>query len=445
LRRVALAILMLLVMVSTFASVSNVHASTPILGIITSNAVWTKADSPYVLQGATAVAQGVTLTIEPGVTVSFNDNYIQVNGTLIAIGSSNEKINFNGGRIMFTNVSNSWNQQTGSGSIIENAILGSSIETINASPKIDANIITSPVSLSGSSIVSGNIIKSDLSVYDGSPVISNNVFTNSLISTYSLQTSGYLPVISNNTMTGQGIKCYGGNGVGGYAYIYCNSISGCDTAIFGGASIIERNYIFGNTLGIDTLNGVILNNTISNNVKGINIPRDMVYFFGYGEVPNNPIINYNNFYSNVNYLNTNYSNTNYAVYTTASNNINATYNWWGTTNTQLISQQIYDYRNDFGIGNVTFVPYLTEQNSQAMPDGSMVNIPVPTPNPSAFPTSTPSSSTSSTSPSASSSPNTHEPISTSQAWIAGLEVPILFVVIVVLLIVIMILLLKRRS
>jgi hypothetical protein len=83
----------------------------------------------------------------------------------------------------------------------------------------------------------------------------------------------------------------------------------------------------------------------------------MIYFFGWGEIPNTPTISYNNFNSN----------TNYAIYTTASNNINATYNWWGTTDTELIAQQIYDYRKDFSIGNVTFIPFLTEPNSNASP------------------------------------------------------------------------------
>jgi hypothetical protein len=335
----------------------TVQAATNVYGILNSDTTWTKENSPYTLTGVVAVNNGVTLTIEAGVTVNLMDTYIQVNGTLIAIGSSNEQINFNGGKILFTAISNGWNQHTGSGSIIQNAILNCTLETTGTSPKIDSNVITGTLSIGGSSIISNNTIKKDLSVLGGSPVISNNVLMNSLISTYSLESSGLLPIISNNTMTGQGIKCYGGTGVGGYALIIGNSISGCDTAIFGGASIIQNNYIFGNALGIDTLNGTILNNTITNNVKGINIPRNMIYFFGWGEIPNTPTISYNNFYSN----------TNYAVYTTASNNINATYNWWGTTDTELISQQIFDYRKDFSIGNVTFVPFLAEPNPSASP------------------------------------------------------------------------------
>ena len=418
-------ILVALFLTSIFISavqLESAQASTNFYGIISSDTTWLKENSPYVLTGAVAVAHGVTLTIEPGVTVNFNDNYLEVNGTLIAIGTSSDPIQFNGGKIDFASVSNGWNQQTSSGSRIENAFLNSTLQTIDVPLKLAYNTITSPLSLCGSSIVSDNTIKSGLSVSEGSPVISNNIFINSPLSTTATKSSGYMPIITNNTITGQGIVCYGGTmGVGGYAYIFGNSISGCATAISGGASIIEKNYLFNNQLAIDTLSGTILNNTITNNVQGINIGRDEIYFFGFGELPNNPTIAYNNFQSN----------TNYAVYTTASNNINATYNWWGTTDTELIHQQIYDYRNDFSIGNVTFDPLLTEQNSQAMPLVNITETPIPT-----QPSSTASAP-------ASVSPNQQGILSELQT--NELTIPILLAIIVVLIAAIMVLLIKRKK
>ena len=45
-------------------------------GLITSNVVWTKAGSPYSLTGPVAINQGVTLTVEPGVTINLNSYYI---------------------------------------------------------------------------------------------------------------------------------------------------------------------------------------------------------------------------------------------------------------------------------------------------------------------------------------------------------------------------------
>jgi hypothetical protein len=341
---------------------SSVKAVTNVYGVISADTTWTKANSPYYLTGAIAVNQGIKLTIEAGVTIDLADTYIQVNGTLIAVGSNDDKISFNGGGLRFTDTSTSWNQQTQSGSIVQNAILNCTINISGSSPKIDSNIVLATMSVDGSPSISNNTFRNEISIVSGSPVVSNNIFVNSLISTYSLQSSGYLPIIANNSMTGQGVKCYGGTGVGGYALISGNSISGCDTAIFGGASIIQNNYIFGNNIGIDTLNGTILNNTITNNIKGINIPADIIYFFGFGELPNTPTIMYNNLASNINY----------AIYNTASNNITATYNWWGTNDTELISQQIYDYRKDFSLGNVTFTPFLVSPNPDTFPAAPVI-------------------------------------------------------------------------
>ena len=58
-------------------------------------------------------------------------------------------------------------------------------------------------------------------------------------------------------------------------------------------------------------------------------------------------------------------NTNYNIYLKTNDNINATYNWWGTTDQSTISHTIYDYYEDFNLGKVTFVPFLTAPNLQA--------------------------------------------------------------------------------
>ena len=60
-----------------------------------SDITWTLGKSPYIITGNVLVASGVTLTIEAGVTVKFNDDlYIKVEGTLIAVGDSNNRIIF---------------------------------------------------------------------------------------------------------------------------------------------------------------------------------------------------------------------------------------------------------------------------------------------------------------------------------------------------------------
>lgn len=108
-----------------FISFNYLHAQTNVSGIIASNTTWSKANSPYVVTGNVLVNSGVTLTIEPGVTIKVNRNfYIKVEGALNAVGLSNSKIVFETNLSNPTDTSrNSWEgiqiRPTG-GSVINN-------------------------------------------------------------------------------------------------------------------------------------------------------------------------------------------------------------------------------------------------------------------------------------------------------------------------------------
>lgn len=73
-------------------------AVTTVKGFIDQDTTWTKAKSPYTMTAAVNVAEGVTLTIEPGVTVNFADpNYpcsLKVYGNLIIQGTETDKVTF---------------------------------------------------------------------------------------------------------------------------------------------------------------------------------------------------------------------------------------------------------------------------------------------------------------------------------------------------------------
>ncbi|MDI6782945.1 MAG: right-handed parallel beta-helix repeat-containing protein [bacterium] len=68
---------------------------TEIVNGIDQDTVWVQAHSPYLLRGDILIPAKVTLTIEPGVKVTFSgNNKLRVEGTLLAEGSSTEPIWF---------------------------------------------------------------------------------------------------------------------------------------------------------------------------------------------------------------------------------------------------------------------------------------------------------------------------------------------------------------
>lgn len=191
----------------------------------------------------------------------------------------------------------------------------------------------------------------------------------------------------NNTIreAEYGIQLNGGN-----ASISNNHISGCNWGIslstievFGGSfpsfPKVEKNLITENNNGIGIfLNSrfrpgeippIISNNTISKNKIGVFL-RESNFI--------SPTLIFNNIHDNIDY--------NIFLDSSTQNSINATYNWWGTTDIQAINQSMYDFKNDFNLGTVNFDPFLTGPKPQAMPN---LNTPIPTPISSATPAITP--------------------------------------------------------
>lgn len=71
------------------------NAQTNVSGFISTNTTWNLAGSPYIVVGNTLVMTGVILTIDAGVVIKFDTSRaIQIDGTLIAIGTPSNRITF---------------------------------------------------------------------------------------------------------------------------------------------------------------------------------------------------------------------------------------------------------------------------------------------------------------------------------------------------------------
>ncbi|MCL4430157.1 MAG: hypothetical protein M1167_05335 [Chloroflexi bacterium] len=359
-------------LVTSLFLVANVHASTPVSGTINVDTTWTQANSPYTLTGTVLVNSGVTLTIQPGVTVDLGSYFLQVSGTLNAEGTSDNQIVFTTGsfyssaRVIFNSVSAPWNEAAGSGCVIKNAVFNVvAVYITGGSPKISNSYFT-------------NSFYTALSGLGGSPLIVNNAFN---CKTSAISFSSGSPTISYNF-----IKCTIASGASGIntgsasAYISDNNITSCYYGVYAtGNATITGNLITSSQFGVYSNNalGTLDHNIISNNSIGV-LGGGAIWSNTVGNNSAGIIVNVASCNITQNNL---FNNTQYNVGAPTSSSINATYNWWGTTDVAAINQTVYDSKNVTSYGTVNFVPFLTAPNPNAPALESINYVPAPTPTP----------------------------------------------------------------
>jgi len=391
-------------------------SQTEVSGNITENTTWNAENSPYIVVGDLNVTQGDTLIIEPGVTVKFNritgdggyitgqERYrggaeLNVQGTLIAIGTSQDILD-----IKFTSnetipVASDWGNirfdGPESGGVlkycsIEYAMFGIYID--DTSPPISYNIISNCNSAikcikSASPQIDNNTI---ISNYKGiisysTPTISNNQITGN--ESNGIVVSNYKSFITGNTISlnlGSAIDVeYGEAELFGNIIInnFGSGIQISDGSLVINNCIISNNNQFGIGFSgpgnLTITNCAISNNSYSgirvygsgwfeiignkiygNGIKGVHQPNtpdakpDGIYFYT-GNSNVTASIHNNNIYQNVPYN----------IYNDGISNIDAEYNWWGTSNEDSISSQIWDFNDDFALGTVDYEPWLGEPYS----------------------------------------------------------------------------------
>lgn len=246
------------------------QASTYVGGIISQDTTWATSGGPYTLANDTFVNQGVTLTIQPGVIVNLRSHDLGVNGTLVAIGTSNNPVQFNSGALSFTPDCNGYNKQTGSGCIIENGILNATTLSCDNITKINQCTITAHVNgasgiISFSDIngeVSGDVISSSTIIGDVSAntILNNNIFgdVTPFASVQNNNITGSLNLLGNCIVSNNFIQ---GNITisSGTSTVSSNTITSMDTAINIAPSssvgpietTIKNNEIIASQIGID--------------------------------------------------------------------------------------------------------------------------------------------------------------------------------------------------
>jgi hypothetical protein len=414
-RKPPLGLLLIALIVISLVAATTMHLSgaqssgTNVSGTLTSDTTWTAAESPYNFVGNVTVNSGVTLSIQPGVTVDFNGYYLRVNGTLNAQGVSNNKIvfdipleftAFDDSPIQFESSSTSWNPQTDSGSIIENAIINSkacipAIFIDSVSPKIELDTINSSGYYTDRYPCYGNSASMEIQGANSDPIIANNTIIGGIFAIGGL--------ICNNTITimsgafGSALHLQGNTTVLGNK-IYGSNV-GINVDAYGANEtfLIQSNLVIDNGIGLflsPQINSdfcyIIKNNTFSDNALGISLNPDWEYPYFDSAPPaisGNIVIVYNNIFSN--------GGCNLETYYSSDSNV--TFNWWGTTNATAIGQAIYDSKYNSALGTVNYTPFLNSSNPMAPAYISSSANPAPTSTPT---TTSTTASTSTTQPTA---------------------------------------------
>ena len=315
------------------------QTETNVSDIISQNTAWTKSGGPYTLTSDVTIDPKIILTIEAGTTINLQGHSIitgwgydkiadaPVLSALTAIGTINEPIHFNGGKISLQHTINS---------TIQNAVLSAtSIEVTMGSPTLSYCTITgasSGIGIECNAAESPQIIGNILSGWDtaiktgapmtgygrGFPQIQANIIANNkvgILMTFYDDAIGLwdYPKINYNTITG-------------------NSVAGIQLEVSG------PDWRGGNVSDVEVAQNNIYNNSI--NAEAVKVS---------GGDPASTLIAQNN--------------------------------WWGTSDSATIKQTLS--------GDVVYQPYLVEpDNGTSIPSSIPTPIETVAPTPSIMPTPT---------------------------------------------------------
>jgi len=314
--------------------VPTVAGETVVNSPIDSNTTWNLAGSPYRVTIDVQIFEDVTLIIEAGVLVKFDDlASLQVKGNLTVQGNAGDHVVFRSSDM------NSTAQSKWDGIYFHRQV--NALGDIRFSDLSNANYAIQSDGWSGGSLsIADSLFRYNYhGVYEPgvNALIERSTFENNFWGIY--YTPQYMSVydstFKNNT---QGM--HDTNKAKVYSSYFENNGYGIERAW-----IIKDSIFVNNDIGVSTYTGeVYSNNTISNNGIGIHAT----------DIPGYPVIECNDISNN----------TQYNFQMDLDENVDATKNWWGTTNTAEINASIEDAYDDGTLGIAFYEPFLISKYDQ---------------------------------------------------------------------------------
>lgn len=292
-------------------------------GIISANTTWT-SDRQYIMTGNILVPSGITLTIEAGTTVKVDtDKALIIEGALIATGTDSKPILFTSNAPEPTVRSWSGIEVRNSGvARIEHCEISFTYIAVQLSG-LDSYIYHCFIHHNETGLMVGN--------YEKLEIRHNRIFSNT--------ESGIAFPSANTEITFNEIAYNGQDGIQASTVLdiglitnnlihHNGSNNGTHFGIFGGWA------------------GTVTSNTIVYNLHGVAFeqPESMIYH--HNNNLENKIYDVDNSFA-------------------GGGSLNASNNWWGTLDTTVIDQRIYDFLDDFNAGLVNYTPILTAPVSDA--------------------------------------------------------------------------------
>jgi hypothetical protein len=374
---------------------------TEVGGVISSDTTWDLEHSPYVLTADVQIPGGVTLTIEPGVKLVYNksDYEILIKGGIIVNGissqpivftSSQAKVSSKATQIRFVDadldlsqisyISMEWADKaiyTDSGNVgtlnitnlnLNNASITASVGSITIS---NSTITNATVNISNyNKSCASTLIVQDSATTDSTMSLDYGSCTNLTIERVAMTRtkvytspdvrSGTITKVLSSTMIDSSIRC----GISATCEITQSDLSNTyiDARNSGQLTMTDSTLSFTGSYGIQCYDSMypkkcsISSSNIIGNGSGIGIYMASGSI-SYTEIRDTSVAikigSYSPTISNNNFINS----SSYCVENQSTSDIQATNNYWGTSNEETIKAKIFDYYDDINYGKVIYSPY----------------------------------------------------------------------------------------